>query len=167
MIHRDKKERLVFTFPKGLHTIEAIVKDTVIPQNLRGFSVEKKEGGMKYIFKAGSVYGYYNEGEIFRYYAEPKNWRINDGYYKIEEAGTFVIYSIRKRNLLSSTKHYYYSLNLNSPLKYLNQKNIEADIKDTVTFNKIMQNKKLAKDIQVRDADGKFLLNKELTKNNR
>jgi hypothetical protein len=159
-IYLNKGEKILYSFPRGLHNLKVIKEDSIIVQNLKEFVVKKKGGIIVYRFKLGSIYGYCKNGVCHRYYSELKNWRMYDEYYKIEDEGFLIIYSIIKWNGRFSSTHYYYSFALDTPLKSLTMKNIEGDLRDKQELiQKIKNTPALMKNIAVKSKNGNFLLN--------
>lgn len=122
---------------------------------------KKKEIYVHYIFKYGSVYGYVYEKKLHRYFSS-KSWKINDGYYTVEEIGKLVIYSKREYvNILFGigyiTTHYFFSQTLNSDIYPLSKKYLK-NILDDHQFKKIEH----LKDIEQKDNSGHFVINQLL-----
>ncbi len=105
------------------------------------------------IYKAGSVYGYYNCGERFRY--------SKKGYYTIIEKSPLVIYTTSVNNFSGMTEvKYFYSLKSDSEIRSLTMKNIEKDFKDKPAFiNEVKNQFKWWSGLAATDDNGKLLLN--------
>lgn len=161
-IFNSDNESIHYYFPYGLSNIKIIKNDTIVPLPLQKFFVKKKNGKLIFKFKHGTIYGYCKNGQFYRYYSEPKNWKIYDGYYKLEEKGAIIIYSMYISNggKTGSSLYYFYSLGLDSQIKKLKLKNIEADFRsNSILLEKIKSNKTLMKNLWAKDSTGKFIIN--------
>jgi hypothetical protein len=144
-IVKNKHYKMNFTFPADMSlTLKIIKPDTEL------------------VFKPGTIYGYYDCGSVYRY-SPMLELNVPEDYYKIEEAKGLVIYSSR----FISGAEIYYSLDINSPVRRLTLKNLEADLKDDPDFINAIKKytSKPGSDIWDRDKDGAFMINNIYRKN--
>lgn len=88
--------------------------------------------GYKKNYKLGEIYGYFDGKDKYRYYYDDKNEAGLLGYFKIESQKGIIIYS---NWALHGGTTYYYSTELDTPLKTLNYKNLIRDFTNE-NFNK-------------------------------
>jgi len=108
-------------------------------------------------FKAGSVYGYYDNGKVYRFAASGDIY-VPEDFYRIEEDKGLVIYSPE----FNGGNEYYYSRTLTSPIHRLNMKNLKRDFKSQPEFinaAKSLNKKEVPGDVAKRDNEGHFIVN--------
>jgi len=108
-------------------------------------------------FPAGSIYGYYQCGRIYRYSRGGSLYSIED-FYRIEEVGSLVIYT----SVFNSGSEYFYSKDLNSPIRRLNLWNLKEDFPNQHNF--IHKAEKLKRNgvhggLAMQNSQGKFIIN--------
>lgn len=110
-------------------------------------------------YKPNTIYGYLHCGQKFRYYKEHSTDKEGN-YYKIEEAGKLVVYSLSQAHKGGTPHlHYYYSLSLSSSIKPLNEANLRNDFNDHTTFLKsieILKEKNGKYNFSLKDNEGHF-----------
>lgn len=105
------------------------------------------------VFKAGSVYGFYQCGEKYRY--------SKKAFYNIVERSPMVIYTTTESNYSGLTEvRYYYSLKSDTEIRSLSLKNIEEDFKKFPGFITEVKNRfKWWSGLAATDEKGKLLIN--------
>ena len=105
----------------------------------------------------GSIYGYQFEGNQFRYYNPCKTFDdIYTGYYKIEEKGTLIIYSLE----IKDDEKIYFSTDHCSKILKLTNKNLEKTFQDNPqVLNAIRKNGMIKKNTDAQLSTGLFLIN--------
>jgi hypothetical protein len=146
----DKGYSFGFLFPADLKlTIKVTTPDTTLE------------------FKPGSVYGYSECGKKYRYY-KGGDLLVQEDFYGIEETGPLVIYS----SAMVSGNEKFYSRDLGSPIRRLQQRNLEEDFKSEPEFLEAAKKLKRqeVEDLAGQDEQGRYLVNKiyrEKVKRNR
>lgn len=131
----------------------------IIPSLANAHTLTIVLNGRATSYKPDSIYGYMHCGQKFRYYKE-LNTEKEGAYYKIEEAGKLVVYSLSQaHNGGTPHLHHYYSLGLDSSIKPLNEPNLRNDFKDNKSFLKaieILKDKNGKHDFSLKDKEGHF-----------
>jgi hypothetical protein len=109
----DKGYKLDFTFPADL-TLTLKIKDA--------------DTTMK--FRPGSIYGFRECDQIYRFFPGGKELNAQEDYYKIEEAGSLILYS----SVFISGEEIFYSRDLTAPIHRLTWRNLKNDFKDDPAF---------------------------------
>jgi hypothetical protein len=109
----ENGNRISFTFPADVTlTLKMITPDAT------------------YKFKPGSIYGYNECGNVFRFFPGGKELNAQEDYYKVEEAGSMILYS----SVFVSGDEIFYSKDLTSPIHRLTLQNLKDDFKDNPEF---------------------------------
>jgi hypothetical protein len=112
--------KLTFTFPADLTlTLKIETSDTTLK------------------FPPGSIYGYRECKNIYRFYRGGKELNAQEDFYKIEQAGSLILYS----SMFISGDEIFYSTSLTSPIHRLTLRNLKSDFKNDPHF--IAEAKKL------------------------
>ena len=121
-----------------------------------GRIVLKKEKEKKK-YSHGSLWGYQKGNDLFRYFDKTTTFGTY-GYHKIIDTAGLIIYSKKESGgyrMSSTYKLYFYSKDLNSPLKKLTIKNLEADFPNPEFIAELKKLKKLS----VTQADSNLKIN--------
>lgn len=111
--------------------------------------IEDEDTTMK--FPPGSIYGFRDCHKVYRFFPGGKELNVQEDYYKIEEAGSLIIYS----SAFVSGEEIFYSIDLTAPIHRLTLRNLKEDFKDDPAF--ISEAKKLKKrpdGLTTRNANG-------------
>lgn len=88
-----------------------------------------KDGGKKRKYAHGSLWAYQRGDDVYRYFDEATTFGTY-GYHKILDQSGLIIYSKKEScgyRMSSTCTYYFYSKDLQSPLKKLNLKNLKKD----------------------------------------
>ncbi|OJV55613.1 Uncharacterised protein [Sphingobacterium thalpophilum] len=116
-----------------------------------------KDGQNKRKYAHGSLWGYQKGNDLFRYFDKTTTFGTY-GYHKIIDTAGLIIYSKKESGgyrMSSTYKLYFYSKDLNSPLKKLTIKNLEADFPNPEFIAELKKLKKLS----VTQADSNLKIN--------
>jgi outer membrane pore protein E len=90
-----------------------------------------KTNERKTSYKLGSIYGFY-DGKNLRRYRETKSQWEDFGYFTVRETNGLVLYSqVQSGYKGTQQTEFYYSIDLNSPIKSLTVKNFFADFQNS------------------------------------
>ncbi len=109
-------------------------------------------------FKPGTVYGYYDNGKIYRYAPDDDQY-VPEDYYKIVDDKGLIIYTSE----FNGGSEHYYSVDLGSPIRRLNYKNLKEDFKtrpEFVSSIKRLNDREVPGDMAKLDDQGNFIVNK-------
>jgi len=104
-------------------------------------------------FVPGTIYGFSECGSLYRYYPGGKELNAQEDYYKIEQAGGFIIYS----SVFVSGDEIFYSTSLTSSIHRLTIRNLKEDFWNYPDF--IAKVEKIKQRLADRD-DAGFLIMK-------
>ena len=116
-----KGDKIKFAFPAGLQTRLKIKTDNSVT-----------------IYKPGGIWGYEKQGVLYRQFADYKQkdlgWEFKC-YFRVIQQKEIVIYAVRHNEAGSyrgarNYTSYYYSMDLNSEIKKINEKNLQSDFKN-------------------------------------
>jgi hypothetical protein len=110
-----------------------------------------------YKFPQGSIYGYHECGRNYRYSPGGRLYAIED-FYRIEERGNLIIYT----SLFNGGDEYYYSTDLDAPIRRLNMPNLKSDFYGHPNFIRAV--KKIKRNgvkggLAMQDNKGNFIIN--------
>ncbi len=120
-LDHEKGDKLKYSFPAGLQTRLKTKSDDVVT-----------------IYKPGDIWGYDKKGVLYRQFANYKQkelgWEFKC-YFRVVQQKDIVIYAVKHTEAGSyrgarNYTSYYYSLDLNSEIKKINEKNLQSDFKD-------------------------------------
>ncbi len=101
-----KDYKLSFTFPADFTlTLKIMTPDTT------------------YKFAPGTIYGFSECGSVYRYYPGGKELNAQEDFYKIEQAGGFILYS----SVFVSGDEIFYSMSLTASIRRLTLRNLKED----------------------------------------
>ncbi len=101
-----------------------------------------KSDNEKTTFNPGDIFAYFDGKNIYRYF-ETSGAMSPYGYFKIEDTCGLTIYSQKHRSYRHSSTAYYYSKDVNAPLKLLTVSNIEKDFTKKEFIDEIKEIKNL------------------------
>jgi hypothetical protein len=129
-IDYEKGDIIKYSFPAGLQTRLKTKTDDVVT-----------------IYKPGDIWGYKEKGELYRHFSNYKQkdlgWEFKC-YFKVIYNNEAVVYSVAHiRDALimveSTYTVYYYSKDINSDIKNINDDNLNADFSDKPEIIKIIK----------------------------
>jgi hypothetical protein len=114
----------------------------------------RHEGVIRKI-KHQEVFGYYYQGQKYVAYGVRKSLFTDIGYYKVEDEGILLIYSIQSYRGNGNQSFYLYSRTIDSPVKRLTFRNIKNEFHDQPEFIvELKKYKSVSRDrFNMKDAD--------------
>jgi hypothetical protein len=90
--------------------------------------------GKKTIYRHDAIFGYYYNGSKYIGFGKHKNWFSDVGFYKIEDEGVLIIYSEPGYRQNADHVFYFYSRQLDSPVRRLTFRHLRSDFKENQAF---------------------------------
>ena len=129
ILDHEKGDKIKYAFPAGLQT-----------------RLKIKTNNSVTICKPGDIWGYEKQGILYRQFADYKQkelgWEFKC-YFRVVQQKDIVIYAVRHTEAGSyrgarNYTSYYYSLDLNSEIKKINDKNLQSDFKDKPELRNVL-----------------------------
>lgn len=120
-------------------------------------------GNIRHTYSNDEIWGYQKGNEIFRFYNQGIFWEDYEYVRVLEkDKSGLVIYSKKERyySSFNSREHYFYSKNLESPIKKLSLKNLKEDYQNSDFIRQIL----LLDNLMEKDNNGNYIID-ELYKN--
>ncbi|WP_295220892.1 hypothetical protein [uncultured Chryseobacterium sp.] len=120
-------------------------------------------GNIRHAYSNDEIWGYQKGNEIFRFYNQGIFWEDYEYVRVLEnDKSGLVIYSKKERyySSFNSREHYFYSKNLESPIKKLSLKNLKEDYQNSDFIRQIL----LLDNLMEKDNNGNYIID-ELYKN--